>query len=245
MKTVVVAKYKFQLGILVILGLVAVWVLTMVMPFNTWLLVAWGIWGLLGLWLSWSWLAKPLFGLQTIMIGKEVETAFDRFDESMEKLAKEGSGLQANIRDAVVYQREVIKVLTGFIDKAESFKNQRTQLKGDVGRQLFYDPEFGAMIQRLDLNTKKSIIETESGILSAQEEAYRQQAAIILNRVMQSRAAIARQQLKLQQTNAAQPILRMNKALGDCGNRLMYLSGGSLSSINNQSLRLLVEDGNE
>jgi hypothetical protein len=245
MKTVVVAKYKFQLGVLVGIGLLAMWVLTMLLPLNVYLMIGWAIWGLLGVWLSWSWLARPLFGLQTVRIGKEIESAFDRFDESMDKLSKEESILQADVRDAVVYQREIIKVLTGFIDKAESLKAQRQQLVQGVGEQLFYDPEFGGMLQRLDPGSKQATIESESGILSAQEDAYRQQAALILNRVMQSRAAIARQQLKLKQVEAAQPILRLNKSLGDCGNRLAYLSGGVLANIGNNSLKLLVGDSDE
>jgi len=225
MKRLIVAKLKWQLAALVGIYFVA---LVMAAPFVpeqyfSYFRAVWIVWFLLAGWLAWSIIGKLIFTAETVKIAPEVQDAFNRFEESMKQLTDEQTNLSQNIQDAVTYQRELVNVLIGFIEQAEMMQAHWKGIK-NPGKATFYDPTLGRLMKSLDKKQLADIIQTEMGILQAQEDAYRRQAQSILNRVMEARGQIAQQRLKLNQTEAAVPLLQMGRALEVCERQLVYLN---------------------
>lgn len=229
MKHVFVAKRKVQLLILLILLAVSLSVAGMFVPgdYLSYLNVIWATWLILAGWFAWSVIGKTLFEVETVEIPQPVVEAFDRFDESIRRLEAEQGEIETRLQDALTYQAELTEVLIGFIEQADRIRVARASIGGgNAGAVMYHDPAFGRLLQNLGEAEREGTLTSELGIIEAQENAYRQQATALLNRVIEARARIARQQVKLGMSQAAVPLLQMNRALGQCEAKLYYLNNG-------------------
>ncbi len=227
MKTLLVAKHKFQWAAFVALFFLLLLVTGSLVPANytPYVRVAWLIWFIPALWLFWS-LIAPLLVTEQIQTSKQVDEAFNRFERALETLITEQVALSRNIQDTRVHLKQLTDILVGFIEEANQLKAKIADMEtGKIGLTMFHDAEFGNLLAHLSEKERGKVLDSEIGILAAQEQAYRRQAGLLVHRVVAARGKIAQQHLKLRTTEAAQSLLQMGETLAQCEERLSFLNG--------------------
>ncbi|MBD3260669.1 MAG: hypothetical protein GF334_03165 [Candidatus Altiarchaeales archaeon] len=225
-----ILKYRLQAGIILAILFAVLKITQVFLPqdYASYLRVAWVVWTLMLVALTASIIVKTskwLFSVEKVQVPQEIMDVFDRFDDAISDLDRGQKDLQVDIQTAIDHQKTLMRLVVGFIEEARAVESKIERMKtGNKGKIAFDDPEFAGMLDALPDAGRQDSLETELGILEAQYEAFMRSAESLRNRIIEARAKIAANQVKLGQGQAAIPLLNMHRALGDADKRLFDLS---------------------
>ncbi len=215
---ILVARNKTYTAIGLIVLYIAINLAAWLVPgeYGLYLKAAWWVW-LAGLvWLGWSFIV-PLLMVKKVKLDPALAQAFSGVDAAVVKISTDRQELESAIQVAEVQMAALMKLVAGFIERANRLKQEQEWLQsGDMGRIGFYDPNFKLMLVTLPEDKRRESIEDEMGTLAAFEDALREQAEVLRKKVMMSRQLIIQQQHKLIGSRAEVPLLRMESELGSC-----------------------------